>query len=486
MPHLLDLFRQCPIVASVQADEGTPLAEPQILLQLARASLREGVRLLRLEGRDTIQLIKGETGAPVIGLIKRRYPASEVYITPTRLEVDELLASGCEVIALDATHRPRPGGEQLRDLVRHIRDSGRLAMADCDDPESVEFALEAGADLIGTTLAGYTAAKPHSVGPDLDFLRDAVKHAHGRPVLAEGRYSEPAQIQAALRIGAAAVVVGGAINDPIKQTRAFVQAAQRPEGAVGAVDMGGTWLRFGVFDRDWQLHHVHKSPLPKTREERLRWIKEQVGGSGITRLGISAGGTIDPQTGEVVEAKSLIPDHVGTVLSATTLGVPTLALNDGIATSWGHACHADFAGKRLVTLALGTGVGCGVVDRQRLIMGPRGEYPRLNDLPLGGEATVEEALGGASIQSTAAEKGARGRARIMSLRAIKVADQLYLPDDIVICGGVGLSKWLGVAESLDQFKARLMESPFGEDAGLYGAAALALFPPVELAHVFEG
>ncbi len=463
------LLRDAPLIASVQASAGSPVATPEALLLLAQASLREGVQLLRLEGKEAIRLIRDETRAPCIGLIKRSYEGSDVYITPTLVEVDELIALGCEIIALDGTRRPRPGVD-LATLVARIHQAGRLAMADCDDIASVHYALASGCDLVGTTLAGYTPSAVATDGPDLEFLRAAVRESSA-PVIAEGRYAAPAQAQVALRMGAAAVVVGGALNDPIKQTRAFLVATQRPEGNVGAVDIGGTWIRFSVFSRDGELLSSDQVATPLTREEREDWIRDHVADSGVARLGVSSGGTIEPRSGIVTEAKDIILGHTGSRFTEREFGVPTVALNDGLATAWGHACHPLYAGRRVATLALGTGVGCGFVSDHRIWMGRHGEYTRLNDLsPLPGKS-FEDLLGGAALTADPSFEDQQ-LAQLAAVKAVRILEAMYMPDVIVLCGGVGLSDWLGLGEL-----SLVQQSPYGAQAGLYGAAALALYAP---------
>lgn len=472
------LLKECPLVASVQASEGSPVEDPTALLRLAQASLQEGVRILRLQGIESIRTIREATGAPTIGLIKQSYPGSEVYITPTTAEVDALIGLGCEAIALDGTARPRPGGESLPDLIRRIHDSGRLAMADCDTPESVRYALRAGADLVGTTLAGYTQESWAVPGPDLELVREAVRLAKGVPVLAEGRYQEPWQASAALRIGASGVVIGGVLNDPLKQTRRFVSSCKPSAENVGAVDIGGTHLRFGLFNPDWRLLESNRIPLPQTQAEREGWIRAQAEKHGVARLGISTGGTVDPASKIVLEAKPIIPDYEGA--SYDWSGLDVTVLNDGLATAWGHACLPEFAGMRAATLALGTGVGCGLVADGAIWRGPYGEYPRLNDLHIGTE-TFEELLGGAALSRNPTE-AQEAQAVRAAKEAVRVLAALWMPDVIVVCGGVGLSGWMqqrvyslnaGLPEGC--VKPKVVPSPLGANAGLYGAAALALY-----------
>lgn len=163
----------------------------------------------------------------------------------------------------------------------------------------------------------------------------------------------------------------------------------------------------------------------------------------------------------------MIPEHVGTVYSERSLGVATLALNDGLATALAHARHPAFAGRRVATLALGTGVGAGFVADGELVRGPRGEYPRLNDLPLPGGGTIEEALGGAALTPDPSAEAKARAIEAFRLASTVLRETLY-PNVIVVGGAVGLSPWLR-----QHFQSDEVPSPFGLDAGLEGAMSLA-------------
>ena len=469
--EFLDRVGEQPLIASVQASEGSPADDPEILLRLARASIQEGVRVLRLQGISNIACIKAATGIPAIGLIKRNYPGSDVYITPTASEVGELLEVGCEVIALDGTPRARPGSASLKELIDLIHRGGALAMADCDTFESAEHAKACGADLIGTTLSGYTAESGMATGPDFDSVR-ALREL-GKPFIAEGRYAQRWEVEAALRIGACAVVVGGALNDPLKQTRSLLPRAVDKDARIGAVDIGGTWLRFGVFDSNWSLLESVRVENPPVRTDRIEWIKRQAADKRLEKIGLGTGGIVDPASGVCWAAKEyLMPDQIGIEFSERTLGVPTIAHGDGHATAWGHACLPQFAGLRTATLALGTGVGCGFVQEGKIWSGRRGEYPRINDLPTTNGKTYEEVLGGLYLQGKPSEE--QQAIAIEALEdAVFAIRNVYFPDVLIVGGSVGLSDW--IRPKLDELG--LVPSPFGTDAGLNGAAALALYPP---------
>jgi len=468
---LLGHLSSCPLIASAQASPGSPLQRSEALSCLAEASSGQGVEVLRLQGIETISTVKTWFKGPVVGLIKKDYPGSPIYITPTLREVEALLEAGCEVIALDATPDTRPGREALSSLVHRIHQAGRLAWADCDSMDSLLYAVQAGCDIFSTTLAGYTSRSGLTDGPDLQLLSSMVKAAPG-PVIAEGRFQQPWQAAMALRIGAAGVVIGGSLNDPVKQTSWFLKGLPRQE-RVGAVDLGGTWLRFALVGHSLRVEEIRRIPQPQTRQERLDWIREQVLDSGVTRVGVSAGGTIDPKTGEVWEAKDFIPEYLGTVFSLQ--GVEMTALNDGLAAAWGHFCRPGSCFRRVAALALGTGVGAGLVINGGILCGPRGEYPRWNDLLLPSGKSVEGVLGGLSLTASPTESQmdeAEGAARFV----LRSMDQLWMPDKIVITGGVGLSSWMQsrLIEASEPIRAQIEFGP--EEAGLQGAAALVLHP----------
>lgn len=473
---LLVILQKSPLVASVQTNPGSAVDDVETLLKLARASLSEGVRILRMEGASTVARAKAELGVPIIGLIKRQCEGSEVYITPTLREVEALIATGCDVISIDGTERPRPGDATLKQLVKAVRGPGRIVMADCDSLESARYASECGADIVGTTLSGYTGGRTDAPEPDIWLIR-AIASELDVPVLAEGRYTEPWQVRAAMQAGATGVVIGGAINDPVKQTRRFVSAAMSPAKPVGAFDIGGSWLRFGLFSPGWELLDSTRVPLPPTMSERIAWMRDLVATHSLESVGVGSGGTVDPVEQAVWESSDLIPDNVGT--NFRVLAPSVAALNDGLATAWGHSCLPEYSGRRVATLALGTGVGCGLVDRGRIWMGRQGEYPRLSDLATESGQSFEELLGGAQL-GTKPSHAAHAKANEALHSALDTLVHLYMPEVIVLCGGVGLADWLDFRSAVASMKAsgvELVRSPFGADAGLYGAAALALLPP---------
>lgn len=219
------------LVVSCQALENEPLHSPFIMAKMALAAAEGGAAGIRANSVADIKAIRQQVALPVIGLLKRDYPDSEVFITPTLREVEELIAAAPEMIALDATQRPRPGGETLAQLVAGIRARwpALLLMADIASVEEALIAEELGFDCVGTTLYGYTPQTKGHTLPESDFaLLKAVLAAVAIPVIAEGNVDTPERAARCLALGAHAVVVGGAITRPQQITRRFTDAIRSP------------------------------------------------------------------------------------------------------------------------------------------------------------------------------------------------------------------------------------------------------------------
>ncbi|MDH1320094.1 N-acetylmannosamine-6-phosphate 2-epimerase [Enterobacter bugandensis] len=235
MKNVLDNLKG-KLVVSCQALENEPLHSPFIMSRMALAAAQGGAFAIRANSVVDIEAIKQQVSLPVIGIIKRDYPGSEVFITATMKEVDELMAVSPEIIALDATAQERPGGESLETLVTAIRSRypSVLLMADISTVDEAVTAQTLGFDCIGTTLYGYTAETIGHTLPDNDcaFLK-AVLAAVTVPVVAEGNVDTPERAARCLALGAHTVVVGGAITRPQQITARFMAAisAQSTDGA---------------------------------------------------------------------------------------------------------------------------------------------------------------------------------------------------------------------------------------------------------------
>lgn len=211
------------LIVSCQAYMGEPMRHPETMAQIARAAELGGAAAIRCQGLSDIAAIKGRVEIPVIGLWKEGHEG--VYITPTLRHARACISAGADVVALDATGRPRPDGRTFEETVKALHGE-TLVMADCSCMEDVERALDARVDIVSTTLAGYTDARPKTDGPDLEFLRDAVAVAkpHGIPVFCEGRIHTLDDAKAAIDAGAFSIVVGTAITHPTSITSWFANA----------------------------------------------------------------------------------------------------------------------------------------------------------------------------------------------------------------------------------------------------------------------
>lgn len=218
------------LIVSCQALPEEPLHSSFIMGRMALAACQGGAAGIRANTREDILEIKSQVDLPVIGIVKRDYEGSDVYITPTIAEVDELArlkSMTPEIIAVDATGRLRPGGVTLPDFYRQIRKKypGQLLMADCSTVEEALFADRLGFDFIGTTMVGYTPESRHLKIEDNDFeiLREIVAKARHR-VIAEGNIDTPAKARRVIELGAYCVVVGSVITRPQFITKRFSEA----------------------------------------------------------------------------------------------------------------------------------------------------------------------------------------------------------------------------------------------------------------------
>lgn len=211
------------LVVSCQAYPGEPMLDPNTMAQVAESAVRGGAAAIRAKGLDDLRAIKSRVDVPVIGLVK--VGDSGVYITPTLKDCVEVAETGCEIIAIDGTRRERPDGRTLAETIAEFKAQFPevLVMADCGSAGDAAAAQEAGADLIGTTLVGYSGERPKTKGVDWEAVDDILAVAD-RPVIVEGRVHTPEVAAEAMKKGAWSVVVGTAITHPATITGWFAEA----------------------------------------------------------------------------------------------------------------------------------------------------------------------------------------------------------------------------------------------------------------------
>ena len=218
------------LIVSCQALENEPLHSDFIMGRMALAAKMGGACGIRANTVVDIKEIKKQVDLPIIGIIKKDYDDSEIYITPTMDEVDALVEAGVDIIALDATSRLRPGKKSLKEFFGEVRAKypDKLFMADCSTEEEAIFADELGFDFIGTTMVGYTKESEglRIEENDFEILRNIlakVKHK----VIAEGNINTPEKCRRVIELGAFSVVVGSIITRPQLITKEFSKALEQ-------------------------------------------------------------------------------------------------------------------------------------------------------------------------------------------------------------------------------------------------------------------
>lgn len=207
------------LVVSVQAWSGSAIDNPYVLSAMAAAAEANGAAGVRIQGVANLRAVRARVGVPMIGIIKREYPGFEPYITPTLDEVKAIVECGAEIVAFDATGRPRPNGTTLQMLIDAIHDAGAVAMADCATSADALCARAAGAEIVASTLCGYTPETKGHPLPAFDLVRQMCEL--DAFVICEGGVRTPDQAAAALSAGAHAVVVGTAITNTDALVREF-------------------------------------------------------------------------------------------------------------------------------------------------------------------------------------------------------------------------------------------------------------------------
>ncbi|AZA12090.1 N-acetylmannosamine-6-phosphate 2-epimerase [Corynebacterium gerontici] len=220
------------LIVSAQAPDGHVLRDTPTIAMLARAAELGGATAIRsggYGGLDDIRAVRHAVAVPVIGLTKEG--DTGVYITPTVASAEAVAEAGADVVAIDATDRPRQDGSTFREQVAAVHALGKLAMADIATAEEALAAHRDGADLISTTLAGYTEHREKTEGPDLELIREIraalAQETDGAGVflIGEGRFHTPEHVAQGKAAGADAIIVGTAITDIVWITSQFAAKA---------------------------------------------------------------------------------------------------------------------------------------------------------------------------------------------------------------------------------------------------------------------
>ncbi|MBI1776314.1 MAG: putative N-acetylmannosamine-6-phosphate 2-epimerase [Proteobacteria bacterium] len=499
------------VIVSCQPEPGGRFDAPESVVAFALAATAAGAKGLRIQAARNVEAVRNACALPVIGIVKRDLESSPVRITPLIADVEALADAEAAIIAVDATERVRP--TPVAELIAAIHRRGRIAMADIATPGEALSAVAAGADVLASTMSGYTGPGPTPGLPDLALVRYCA--TLGRPVFAEGRYNTPALAAEAIRAGATAVVVGSAITRPERITawfRAAVEAASPTTTPVLAFDIGGTKTLAALV---LGAEVLERRMVPTPRDvadpgwiEAIARLASGWSGRYAIASAVVTGLVVAGRWSAVNSGVLQIPE--GYPLEerlSKALGVPTLSMNDGNAAAWGEYRHGAGRGRDLAFVTVSSGIGGGIVSQGRLLCGARGFGGSLGQVPwkLGAEGrSLEARASGFGMAAVARSQGraaeapdaaaifaAAGRGSpwaeqivadaIDDLAAALVGLQAIIdPDLMVIGGGVGLAE--GFIERLRQaaqkhhrlLVPKIVPAALGADAGIVGAADLAL------------
>jgi len=217
------------VIASCQAGPGSPLNTPSIIAALALSAELGGAAGFRVDGPANVAAVRNVSPLPLFGINKVDRDGYDVRITSTLGDALDVVRAGANIIAMDGTQRERPFGESLAQIIAGLHEIGVPVMADISTPEEARAAIDAGADMVGTTLAGYTPYTEHldRFGPAFELLAE-IRNLPV-PVIVEGRIWTTDHIAACFAGGAHALIIGSAITVPELITRRFVAAARQAQ-----------------------------------------------------------------------------------------------------------------------------------------------------------------------------------------------------------------------------------------------------------------
>lgn len=386
MTEILEKLRG-QLVVSCQAAPGDPLEDTETIRRIAQAVTAAGAVGLRINNPGHVAAIRQDSTVPIIA-IQKRYCDGRIHITPDFASAAALAGAGASIIALDCTDRVWDHGDPWRVLIERIhRELNLPVMADIATLDEALAAAAAGADMVGTTLNGYTEETRNHHSFNWQLLAGMARQIHV-PVIAEGHISSPEEARRALSTGAWCVIVGSAISRPGVITANFVRAMQEGTSAPAiGVDIGGTSIKAGLVDSSGQVTLTTQVPtgapggrdaiaanLCKAVQPVLSAARER--GIVPDGLGIASAGAIDAQDGSVFAATDNLPGWAGFPLqkfAEERFGIPTWVVNDAHAAVLAEL-HFGL-GRSLsdfVAVTIGTGIGGGIVCDRKLLRGQHG------------------------------------------------------------------------------------------------------------------
>lgn len=517
------------LIVSCQASPGDAFYGEGLMARFAQAAVMGGASGIRAHSAEDIRSIREAVDVPVIGIFKQLWEDGRILITPTFESARSLADAGSAMIALDCTARGQRYG--ALDRLKQIREQLQVpVMADIATLEEAIAAEQAGADVVASTMRGYTDETAFVDRFQPEFIT-ALRKAVPVPVLAEGRIATPREAQSALEAGAAAVIVGSAITRPHLVTEDFVRAvraAKRTRAAqtVVGIDLGGTNTKYGLVSSQGELlwHGVVATPAHAGRDGLLAHLR-RVAQTAVAEaraktlepaaVGVATAGWVNSETGVVAYATENLPGWTGTRIAeevSAAVQLPVGVENDANALAVAEKHYGAARGaQHFVCLTLGTGVGGGCYVRGELLRGKHYFANALGHITVeaGGEpcscgrrgclemyansaallrfaggpfSTAEEVIQSAKGGDAAARQAVEKLAHYLALGTASIIHVLD-PEMIVLSGGLATDNPI-LIEALQRELAtetnawaqrglRVVASELGYFGGVYGAAAVA-------------
>jgi glucokinase-like ROK family protein len=395
MHEIIRLLRHR-LIVSCQAAPNDPMEDTETLRRVARSAMLGGGQGFRLNGPQDIRAVRLDSRLPIIG-IQKNYTGGQLRITPDFASAAILAKAGAEIVALDCTDREHAYGEPWREIVARIHaELGLLVMADIATVREGVAAAQAGVDLVGTTLYGYTAETRQATGFNPGLVFDLQRET-GKAIVAEGHVGTPGQAREAIEAGAWCVVVGSAITRPGTITANFVREMQaaatalsaakpKEERYVAAIDLGGTFTKAAIVSESGAVQYQQQVPtvISEGRDGIARSLgtavdltlqAAQKAQLHLVGIGIASAGAIDAQNGIVFAATENLPGWAGFDFRAflkSHTSLPVFVENDAQAAALAELRFGASVGlASFVALTVGTGIGGGIVLDGKL---QRGHY----------------------------------------------------------------------------------------------------------------
>jgi N-acetylmannosamine-6-phosphate 2-epimerase/N-acetylmannosamine kinase len=368
------------LIASCQPVDDGPMDRPEIVAAMAKAAVAGGAAGLRIEGVENLRAARAAVDVPIIGIVKSDSADTPVRITVSTESVMGLVSAGADIVAYDATDRPRPHDRD--DILEAILDADVLAMADCSVEKDGTRALANGAAILGSTLSGYTDDTAEiGNGPDLELV-GAFRKLNCF-VMAEGRYDSPELSAAAIRAGADAVTVGSSLTRLEVVTERFagaIRAAGHERQLSGfAVDLGGTKTAAAHIKAGQVIQHIqrptHGGASPDDQVKLIADLLHDLGYHAGDPLGVAVTGRVDA-AGNWYAVNQDTLTKVNSVPLAQLLMArigPASAINDAAAATLAeHRLGSGILHQNFTFITVSTGVGGGLVLNGHLHQSPNG------------------------------------------------------------------------------------------------------------------